>query len=366
MPKSFSNKAVAVFLVSTCVLVVLGIVVITNASIPLSQSNHGESFYYFRHQIMFGVGFGLAAFLIFSKMNGKILKKLALAGVLFSILLLAIVFIPGVGYGAGGARRWLNVFGISFQPSEVAKLAMIIYMASWLESKREKLKSSRMILPFLFWLGIVGGLIVIEPDFGTFLLISVVAFSMYFSAGAKTKTILAVGLVGVLIFTALVAIEPYRKQRFLSFLNPSQDLSGIGYQQNQALIAIGSGGITGLGLGKGVQKYNYLPETVGDSVFAVISEELGFIGSSLILLIYLSWVLSGLKIASVAARPFEKYIVVGITSWIGFQTLINILGILSVIPFSGVPLPFISYGGSALMVELAAVGIVFNASKNRI
>jgi len=365
MNTSSLSKAVVVFLASTGLLVVFGIAVMTNASIPLSQSNHGESFYYFRHQIIFGVGIGLIAFLISSRINKKILKKLALPGVLVSILLLALVFIPNVGYGAGGARRWLDVFGFSFQPSELAKLAMIIYIAYWLESKKEKLKSSKMIWPFLFWLGAVGGLVIIEPDFGTFLLICAVAFSMYFSAGAKMKTIFAVGIIGFLIIGTLIAVEPYRKERFMSFLNPAQDTAGKGYQQNQALITIGSGGITGLGLGKGVQKYSYLPETVGDSVFAIISEELGFLGTSFILLVYLTWILSGLKIASGAGRHFEKYLVIGIVSWIGAQTFMNVLGILGVTPFSGIPLPFISYGGSALMIELAAAGIVLNVAKNR-
>lgn len=365
MSKNSLNKAVVVFLASTGILVVLGIAIMTNASIPLSQSNHGESFFYFRHQVIFGVGVGLIAFLILSKINKKILKKIALPIVLFSILLLILVFIPNIGYNAGGARRWLDIFGFSFQPSEIAKLAMIIYIACWLESKKEKLKSPKMILPLLFWLGIVGGLVVIEPDLGTFLLICAVAFSMYFSTGAKIKTILAVGFIGILIVGALIAVEPYRKQRISSFLNPAQNTTGEGYQQNQALIAIGSGGITGLGLGKGVQKYSYLPETVGDSIFAIISEELGFIGASLIIFVYLAWILSGFKIASNAQRPFEKYLVVGIVSWIGIQTLINVLGILGMVPFSGIPLPFISYGGTALMAELAAVGIVLNVARNR-
>jgi cell division protein FtsW len=365
MDKSSLSKAVVVFLASTGILVVFGIAVMTNASIPLSQSNHGESFYYFRHQIIYGFGVGLVAFLVFSRINRKILKKIALPAVLFSILLLILVFVPKVGYGAGGAKRWLDIFGFSFQPSEMAKLAMVIYIAYWLESKKEKLKNSKMILPFLFWLGIVGGLILIEPDFGTFLIICTIAFSMYFSAGAKMKTIIGIALVGFLILGTLIAAEPYRRQRFMSFFNPAQDSMGKGYQQNQALIAIGSGGITGLGLGKGVQKYSYLPETVGDSVFAIVSEELGFFGASLILLIYLTWILSGLKIASGAPKPFEKYLVVGIISWIGTQTFINVLGILGAIPFSGIPLPFISYGGSALMIELAAVGIVINVARNR-
>lgn len=358
------DKAAAVFLGATAILVVFGMAVLTNASIPLSQSNHGESFYYFKHQIIFGVGVGLIAFFIASRIKISFLKKLALPIMIIAVILLILVFIPKIGYEAGGAKRWLNL-GFSFQPSEAAKLAMIIYIACWLESKKEKLKSSKMLLPFLFWLGLVGGLVLLEPDMGTFLLISAIAFSMYFSTGAKIKMLVLVGLIGVLIIGTLIAIEPYRRERFLSFMQPSNDIMGKGYQQNQALIAIGSGGLTGLGLGKGVQKYSYLPETVGDSVFAVISEELGLFGTSLILLVYLVWVLSGLKIAGGARTPFEKYLAVGMISWIGVQTFINVLGILGLIPFSGVPLPFISYGGSALIIEFGAAGIILNVARRR-
>lgn len=363
MNKESFSKALIVFLASTGILVVFGIVVMTNASIPLSQSNHGESFYYFRHQIIYGIGIGILAFLVASKISKRFLKKISIFIVLLSIGLLVLVFVPQVGYGAGGARRWLDIFGFSFQPSEMAKLAMVIYIAYWLESKKEKLKNPKMVLPFLFWLFVVGGLVLIEPDFGTFLLICMVAFSMYFSTGAKMKTILAVSLVGILILGVLMAVEPYRRERISSFFNPSNDMTGRGYQQTQALIAIGSGGVTGLGLGKGIQKYSYLPETVGDSIFAIISEELGFIGTSIIVLIYFAWMISGIKIASGVQGSFEKYLVVGVVSWIGLQTFINILGILGMIPFSGIPLPFISYGGSALMIELAAVGLVINAAR---
>lgn len=365
MPHAQANKILSVFLVSTALLVMLGLAVITNASIPLSQSNFGESFYYFKHQIIYGLGLGLTAFFFFSRFNHNRLKKIAIGLAILAAVLLAAVFVPGLGYEAGGAKRWIGLAGFSFQPSEFAKLAIIIYLAHWLEAKKDKIKNPRMLAPFLFWLGLVGGLVLLEPDFGTFLIIAAVTLVMYFSAGAKIKTLLAAGLVGVLILGALIAAEPYRRQRMVSFLNPAHDTAGRSYQLNQALIAIGSGGVFGLGLGKGVQKYNYLPETIGDSVFAIVSEELGFAGTSFVIFLYLIWILAGLKLAATASRAYSRYLVLGIVVWIGLQTFTNILGILGLIPFSGIPLPFISYGGSALLIELAAIGIVANVAKNR-
>lgn len=365
MGRTEGNKPLSIFLLATGLLVLLGLAVITNASIPLSQSNFGESFYYFRHQIIYGLGLGLLAFFFFYKSNHNHLKRFALSAMILAIILLAAVFIPNVGYESGGARRWINVLWFSLQPSEFAKLAIIIYLAYWLESKKDKIKKPVMLLPFLFWFGVIGGLVFMEPDFGTFLIIAAIAFGMYFSAGTKTKTLLTVGLASILILTILMAAKPYRRERLLSFLNPEQDTIGRSYQLNQALIAIGSGGIFGLGLGKGIQKYNYLPETIGDSVFAIVSEELGLLGAIFVLFLYLAWVLAGLKLAATTSRTYGRYLTLGIVIWIGFQAFTNTLGILGLIPFSGIPLPFISYGGSALLIELAAVGIVANVARSK-
>ena len=354
-----------IFLAITFILILIGLAVMTNSSIPLSQANFGQSFYYLNHQLVYGVGLGLAAFLVFYKIKLSFFKKLALPGVFLAMALLALIFIPHLGYGAGGAKRWIGLHGFSFQPSEFAKLALIIYLAYWLESKKEKIKKHTTVLPFIFWLILVGGLVLIEPDYGTFAIISAIAFTMYFAAGAKAKTIIGVGLLALTAMTILIAVEPYRRDRVLSFLNPQRDVRGSSYQQHQALIAIGSGGFLGLGLGKGVQKYSYLPETIGDSVFAIVSEELGWVGASFILLLYLIWILSGLKIAAQAQTDFGRNMVIGVVVWIGLQTFANVLGILGLIPFSGIPLPFISYGGSALMIELAGIGLVANVAKNR-
>lgn len=360
------DKAAFVFLGTTFLLVLVGLAILANSSIPLSQINFGTSFYYLIHQLTYGLAVGLVLFFIAYKIKPPFLKKMAIYGLAVSVVLLILVFIPHIGFGAGGARRWLHIFGISFQPSELAKLSLIVYLAYWLESKKDKVKSPNLIMPFMFWLMLVGGLILLEPDYGTFVIVSAVAFLMYFSAGAKTKTLLAIGLVVVVAMSVLILVEPYRRERVLSFLNPQRDVQGESYQQHQALIAIGSGGIFGLGLGKGVQKYSYLPETVGDSVFAIISEELGLLGASFILFIYFIWVLSGLKIASTSTNAFSRNVTLGVVVWIGLQAFWNALGILGLIPFAGIPLPFISYGGSALMIELAAVGLVANLARHKV
>lgn len=357
------SKAAITFIMATAFLVLLGIAVITNASIPLSQSNHGESFYYFKHQLIYGLGIGLLAFGFFYKIDISILKKFGLPALIFAIILLGLVFVPKIGLGALGAKRWISLFGFSFQPAEFAKLALVVYLAHWLESKKDKIKKPVMIFPFLLWTGIICGFIILQPDFGSFLVVCSTAFVMYFMAGSDLKTIGLVFLTGLVLMTALIAVEPYRRERFTSFLNPDKDTAGSGYQLKQALIAIGSGEIFGLGLGKGIQKYNYLPETIGDSVFAVVSEELGFIGSTLVLLTYLIWILSGIKIASLSKDAFSRYLVIGVVAWIGLQAFINTLGILGMIPFTGIPLPFISYGGTALIIELAAIGMVANIAR---
>ncbi|MBI4120444.1 MAG: putative lipid II flippase FtsW [Parcubacteria group bacterium] len=363
--KETSNKAVVTFQITTAVLVLVGIAFLANTSIPISQSNFGESYYYLRHQVIFGLGLGLAVFFVFSRINYLVLRRWALPAVIAVAVLLAAVFLPKIGITSGGARRWLNIAGFTFQPSEIAKLALIIYLAHWLETKKNKITNHGLVLPFLAWVGLVGGLVLLEPDYGTFTLIAVVALAMYFGAGAKIKPILLTALIGGVILLGLMLAEPYRRARVLSFFNPQHDVAGVSYQQNQALIAIGSGGLWGKGLGKGVQKYSYLPETIGDSVFAIISEEFGWLGAVVILGIFLIWILSCLKIAARSRHIFGHHLALGIAAWIGLQTFFNVLGILGLIPFSGIPLPFISYGGTALVTELAAVGIIVNIAKNK-
>ena len=335
-----------------------------SASVPLSQENFGESYYYFRHQLIFGFGAGLVLFFITRKIPLVVWRKLALPLFLFSILLLVLVFVPSLGFGAGGAKRWLSLGSFSFQPAEFAKLALIIYLAAWFDKHREKLGQTSS---FVSWLVIVGGvaaLMAFEPDIGTTALIAGVGFIMYFAAGAKLKSLALIILLAVFGFGALVAISPERIGRVTSFLNPASDTQGESYQLNQALIAIGSGGFLGKGLGRSIQKYQYLPESISDSVFAIIGEQFGFVFSSVFILLFVLLLLSGFSLARSTHSRFGTLVIVGVVSWFGLQTIINVAGITGLIPFTGIPLPFISYGGTALALELAAVGIVSSASRN--
>lgn len=364
MPQT-SRKASIIFLTATILLVLFGFAIMASSSIPLSQKNFGESYYYLRHQLILGLGVGLVAFFIALKIKFSLLRSLALPILIIVLILLLLVFVPSLGLKSGGAKRWINLGFFSFQPSELAKLAVIIYLAKWLESKKDRIKKPILALFVVFLLMLVGAFIIFEPDYGTTVLIFAIGSIMFFSAGAKMKTMAGVVILALIMFISLAAIEPYRLERVFSFLDSSQDISGKSYQQNQALIAIGSGELLGLGLGKGVQKYQYLPESIGDSVFAIIAEEIGLVGSAIILFLYLSIILSGFKIALNANNFFGRSMAAGLTSWLGLQAFINIIGILKLIPFTGIPLPFISYGGTALIVELAAAGLMINIAKHK-
>lgn len=351
------------FVLAAFLLTIFGLVVLFTTSIPLSQQNFGESYFYFRHQLIFGLGAGIILFFIARFVGYRRLRLLALPFFILSIITLALVFVPQFSYSAGGATRWLTLGGLSFQPAEIAKLALILYLAAWLDKNRAKTGKTSSVISFLIIVGLIAGPIVLQPDIGTAALIVATALVMYFAAGAKIRAIIAVILIGLLFFGILVAQNPERISRLMAPFNVGQDTQGEGYQINQALIAIGSGGFTGKGLGKSVQKYQYLPESIGDSIFAIIGEELGFLGAGALLLVFIFLIFQGLKIAKKARTNFGTYLTVGIVTWLGFQTFLNVAGILGIFPFTGIPLPFISYGGTALAMELAAVGIVASVAR---
>jgi len=275
-----------------------------------------------------------------------------------------IVLVPSLGYELGGARRWINFGGFVFQPSELAKLTFILYLATWLSKKGKEINNLTYgFASFLVLLGLITVLIMLQPDLGTMTVIAFVAVIVYFVAGGSIKHLIVIMLIGAAIFGLLVQIAPYRAARFTVFLNPEMDPQGIGYHVNQALLAIGSGGIFGLGLGHSRQKYNYLPEVTGDSIFAVIAEELGLIISIGLILLYLVLMLRGFRISRAAPDQFGKLVAVGITCWFTFQALVNIGSMVSILPLTGIPLPFISYGSSAIVISLLAIGILINISK---
>lgn len=339
-------------------LTVFGVVMVGNASVVEAYRDFGDKFYYFRLQVYWAI-FGLGAFLLTSFFDYKRLRKLAIPLMTFSLISLILVLIPGIGAKTLGARRWLG-FGIfRFQPSELVKLSFVLYLASFFSNKRK-------LLPFLIILAVLVGLIMLEPDLGTAVVLATTGLIVYFVSGAPIWQIGLIGLIGLISGVGLVFFSPYRRERLLTFLNPARDPLGASYHIRQVLIAIGSGGLFGLGLGQSRQKYEYLPEVTTDSIFAVIAEELGFIGAVAVLLVFLILIWKGMRIAKEAPDEFGQLLAVGITAWIGFQALVNLGAMVALIPLTGVPLPFISYGGSSLILSLVGMGILTNISKQRV
>ncbi len=346
------------------ILLVLGLVILYSASTVLSFSKYHSNSHYFFTQLLQGVFGGLILMYICSRIDYHFWQKWAPLIIFGSILMLMAVLVPHIGVKVGNARRWIGVGPLTFQPSEVAKLALIFYLASWIEKRQHEIKDFFYgIIPILIIYGIIAGLIILQPDIGTMLVVTAISFSMLFVGGIRIKHMAWVVLAGIAALGVLIKIEPYRLARLTTFLDPSVDPQGTSYQINQALVAVGSGGLFGLGYGNSRQKYNYLPEVMGDSVFAVTVEELGFIRSGLIILLYFWFALRGLRIANHAPDTFGKMLAVGIVAWIIFQALINVGAIIGLLPLTGIPLPFISYGSTSLIVLLAAIGILLNISR---
>jgi cell division protein FtsW len=353
-----------VFLWTVLILLAIGLLVLSSASSVLSYQRFGHNFYYFIRQLFFGAVPGLILMYICSKIDYHRWQALAPLGVLAGVGMLIAVLIPGIGFEVGGARRWINFGVFLFQPAEFVKLAMIIYLASWYDKRQHHVHDLYYgFLPVLAIVGLVAGLIIMEPDMGTMLILASIGAVMFFIGGARIRYLAATSAIGMLVLWILIKAAPYRADRFLAFLDPSIDATGISYQINQALLAIGSGGWWGRGFGQSLQKHSYLPEPIGDSIFAIMSEELGFIRICLVLLLFLFMAYRGFKIARTAPDTFGKLVAGGVTAWLVLQALINMGGITGVTPLTGIPLTFISYGSTAMTIALAAVGIMLNISR---
>lgn len=350
-------------LLITIGLCLFGLLMISSASVVVSYQNFGSNNVYLIRQAVF-FSIGLMAMTATSLIDYNFWKKYSKIILAIAIILLIAVEIPGIGKVAGGAQRWLYIGPLSIQPSEIIKLAFIIYAAAWLEKKKDKLSSlSEGIIPFFVLLAILAFLIIRQPDLGTTLVVSFIAFIMLYIADAPLKYIFGSLLGGIALGFLLIRSSHYRWERFLTFLNPKVDLQGAGYQINQALIAIGSGSWLGLGFGMSRQKYLFLPEVQTDAIFAIMVEELGYLRILLVILVFVFFGIKGFAIARKAPDLFAKLVVVGIISWILFQAFVNMAGIMGIIPLAGIPLPFISAGGSSLVSLMAGVGIVYNISK---
>lgn len=354
-----------ILLITVFVLLGIGLIMIASAGVLYGRTRFDDAYYFLKQQCL-GLGIGIILLFIFSHIDYRIWKRFVAPIFLLALVLLILVFVPGIGTSVYGASRWIEFGQISFQPSEVMKLAMILYLSAWLSGKGKKRTADLFegFVPFLAILFLVGFLIIKQPDTGTFGLIFLTSLSIFFSSGASVRHIFSLIFAGFFALFVLIKMAPYRMQRFLVFMNPDHDPQGFGYQITQALLAIGSGGFFGLGLGQSRQKFNYLPEPVTDSIFAVIGEEIGFFGVSIIVFLFLLFAWRGLRIASSAPDVFGKLVSVGIVSWIVFQAFINMSAISGLIPLTGIPLPFISYGGTSLAVILASVGILLNVSKH--
>jgi len=351
-------------LIIIILLLILGLAILFSASMVISQEQTGKPYYYFFHQLVYGGIIGLIAFFFCQKIDYKVWKKFSLLIFFAALILCLLVFVPQLGYGHGGAQRWIIIGSFTFQPSEFLKLGFIIYLAAFFSKNENKKNTSSTLIPYLAITAVICGLMTLQTDAGTLGLIVIVGFVMFFLSGVKLSHAIIVILCYAAAFFALIKFFPHRMQRFVTFLNPSIDPQGISYQINQALLAIGSGGLFGRGLGHSIQKYNYLPEPMGDSVFAIIAEEIGFVGSTIFIILFIFLIFKGLRVAKKTPNSFGKLLACGIVSWFGFQTLINIAAISGLIPLTGIPLPFVSYGSSALIVTLAGAGILVNISKH--
>ena len=346
------------------ILTLFGVLMIASAGIVYADVRFGDPYFFFKRQLI-GVLLGFVGLFVFSYIDYHVYRKWALMIFAGASFLLAIALVPGVGTEAYGANRWIGIGPMSFQPAEAMKLALILYIAAWCAGKGKKIITDFQegLMSFLAILGFACFLVLMQPDVGTTVMLGAIAVGMFFLAGARMSHISLIMGLGVFALVILIAIAPYRMARFTAFMHPEADLQGSGYQVQQALIAIGSGGMFGLGLGHSKQKGLYLPEPVGDSIFAIICEELGLIGAIVVLFLFGLLIWRSLRIAVRAPDIFGKLIAGGIAIWIMGQTIMNIAAITALMPLTGIPLPFISYGGTSIMFTLASVGILLNISK---
>lgn len=346
-------------------LTVSGLVILASASSELGRIRFDNSYYYLTHQILYGLSFGAAGFLAGLFIHYQHLKKAAVILLFLNVVLLVLVFTP-LGVASGGASRWLELGPVRFQPAELLKITLLVYLAAWLANRRMNRSQNFWTgaLPFFVICGGVGALLILQPATSTVVILLAAGFVMYFESGVRFRHLAAIGAVGAVAFAAVVWFSPYRLERVKTFLDPGKDTRGAGYQINQALVTIGSGNIAGVGYGKSTSKVNYLPAPLDDSIFAIAAQELGFIGAGSIVIFFALLVWRLLSVARRAKDKFGRLLVVGFASIIALQSLVNMGAISGIIPLTGVPLPFVSYGGTALAVFLTMMGIAGNVSRH--
>jgi cell division protein FtsW len=360
-----AGKIDRVLLLITLLLILAGFLVFISASLGLLSRDGADFSHVVLKQLAILVG-GFVLMFIISKVNYHHWRKLSPLFFLLAIIVTSLVFIPGLGMEFGGAKRWISLPAIpSIQPSEILKLATIMFLAAWLAVRERAGKLIPGLGGFLAITGLTGALLLSQPDTGTFMVIVAASLAVFLFAGGRWLHILTILLIGVLAVATMAYFRPYVRERIITFIDPSHDALGSSYQVTQSMIAIGSGGITGRGFGQSIQKFNYLPEPIGDSIFAVAGEEFGLAGGVTLIGLFLLFCLWGLKIAARTSDPFGRLLAGGIVILITAQAGINIASMLGLIPLTGVPLPFISQGGTALMIVLVQVGVLMNISRRK-
>lgn len=347
-----------ILLACVLALTLFGLVMVYDASVAQAFQTFGDKYYFIKQQLIWVV-LGFISLTFFSFFNYRYLRQFATSAFLISALLILLVFIPGLGVNAGGAHRWLKVFGFTIQPAELIKLSSVIFFAALFE-RRDSLK------PFLVVVGFVVLVIgLFQRDLGSAIVYFITSLGMFYVSGAPTKYFLSLVPLSIIGGIFFILSSGYRKQRVLAFLDPFTDPQGFSYHISQVLIALGSGGIFGLGLGQSRQKYNFIPEVTTDSIFSIVGEELGFVGCLFLISLLTFLIYRGFKIAQNCTDPFGKLLASGLTIWLATQACVNLAAMVSLVPLTGVPLPFISYGGSALLGNLTAVGILLNISRSQ-
>jgi len=347
------------------ILIIFGLFVLSSAGAAVGYQNFNDSYFFIKHQIINGLIPGLILFTFLVNINYQFWKKFTLPLLIITFVSLILVFIPGLGSTYGTAKSWINLFGFSFQPAELVKLTFLLYLATWLEKRGvHGVKDLYYgFLPFIFVLGVISILMLLQPDMGSLSIIIFMAMTVFFASGAKFKHVATIVAGGISLIYLLIIKSPYRAARLTTFLHPELDPQGIGYHINQAFLAIGTGGFWGRGFGLSRQKFQYLPEATGDSIFAILAEELGFVICFLTIGLLLYILYRGLKVAQNAPDQFGRLVTVGILSWFTFQAFFNIASMIGLLPMTGIPLPFVSYGGSALAISIGAMGILLNISR---
>jgi cell division protein FtsW len=347
-------------------LLALGMTMVLSTSYLYSQERYSDGTYFFRKQLL-AMGAGAVALIVCSMVPSALYRRFAYPLLAVTFIFLILVLVPGIGVNRGGARRWIMLAGFAFQPSELAKLAMVFYLAHSMAKKEQMIRTFSVgVLPHLLVSGAFAGVLLLEPDFGSALILTMLLYFMLFVGGARVHHLLATGLMALPLLVYVMTQAEYRLRRLMTFLDPWSDASGSGFHVIQSLIAFGSGQIWGRGLGESRQKLFYLPEAHTDFVYSVVGEELGLLGAWAVLALFGIIIMRGLRLTAKIEEPFDHYLAFGLTVLLGVQALIHMGVVMGLMPTKGLVLPFISYGGSAMVINLMAAGILLGLSRRRL